>query len=809
MEAASYFATSLPKPPFIRNEDGGSLGGPIKRDKVFFFASFEGYKYVSSVTSETAQPTPALLQGNFSGLPAITDPSTGQPFPNNQIPANRISPISSYFFKYFDTPNLASTAAGGLGTNYIANIPGVLDDQRYQGRVDYNINEKNTLSVRYFYTFQVPQVYNWGSTEKMGSVLWPDTNHNLAINYTHILTPKLVNLATFGWSKEWDTLRAQNYNFDTHSVIPAVPASLPGNAGLPTFTIYGFNGVSDWSGSGDLIPTYEFHDTLTWVKGSHTVKGGFDWYRWQFYDYGNGSDAHGAFTFTGRYTGNAFADYLLGDISADGYPLGPSEGTPTEDRYAGWIQDSWKVTPRLTANFGLRIDLPTQFVNTGAGQWNTNWYPNTNQVAVIQGTYNPALWGNLPIVTGSSAGLNLSNYATSTSREVAPRVGLAYSPLANNRLVLRGGYGMYYTPMPSSYGPSWDGTGNPPFAGTFSFEPAEGPTPTVTFANPFPSGTGGVPLSGIGLTAGQQHYQLPLSHEWNATVESQISPHTSVRATYLGNETEHQYFTFNINDPVPAPGPVQPRRPYQPWSAISYYSSGETTNCQELQLSLLRRFSSGLSFDVEYSWTKWFTNGAYGQATPTDNQNIRLDRAPYAFIAPSYLVANYVYELPFGKGKHFLSTAHGALNQIVSGWQTAGIITISDGKPFSVTFDSSVEGWPSNRADIVGNPHVSNPSHQQWFNPAAFAVPQPYTFGDSAPNSLYGPGFSNWDMGIFKIFPLSERIRLQFRAELFNWLNHPSFGNPNSDISVPSQVGQIISTSSNPRSVQFALRLDF
>jgi hypothetical protein len=439
----------------------------------------------------------------------------------------------------------------------------------------------------------------------------------------------------------------------------------------------------------------------------------------------------------------------------------------------------------------------------------TNWYPNTNQVVVLKGTYNPALWGSLPIVSGSSVGINFSNYAQSASREVAPRVGLAYSPLAKNRLVLRGGYGIYYTPMPEPYGPSWEGTGNPPFSGTFSFEPAAGPTPTLTFADPFPSGTGGVPLSGIGLGASQQNYKLPESHEWNATIESQISAHTSVRASYLGNETEHQYFPFNINDPVPAPGPVQPRRPYQPWSSISYYSSGETTNCQELQLSLLRRFSSGMSFDIEYAWTKWFTNGYYGQATPTDNLNIRLDRGPYAFIAPSYVVANYVYELPFGKGKRFLSSAHGLLNQLVGGWQTTGILTLSDGKPFSVTFDSSVEGWPSSRADIIGNPHVSSPSLQQWFNPAAYAVPQQFTFGDSAPNSLSGPGFSNWDMGIFKTFHLTERVRLMFRSEFFNWLNHPSFSNPASDISVPSQVGQIYSTSSSPRSVQFALRLEF
>jgi hypothetical protein len=439
----------------------------------------------------------------------------------------------------------------------------------------------------------------------------------------------------------------------------------------------------------------------------------------------------------------------------------------------------------------------------------TNWYPNKNQLVVVKGTYDPSLWGTLPIVKGSDVGINTGNYVQSDSRQVTPRVGLAYSPLANNRLVLRGGYGIYYTPMPNAFGPSWEGVGNPPFAGAFSFEPEAGTTPTLTFPNPFPSGTGAIPLSGIGLGASQQKYKLPESHEWNLTAESQISAHTAVRASYLGNETEHMYYPMNINDPVPAAGPVQPRRPYQPWAGISYFNGGDTSSFNQLQLSLQRRFSTGLSFDVENAWTKWLMRGSYGQTPPTDNQNIRLDRGNYGFIAPQYLVANYNYELPFGKGKKYLSSAHGALNQLVGGWQTTGIITISDGKPFSVTFDSSVEGWPSNRADIIGNPHVSNPSLQQWFNPAAYAAPQPFAFGDSAPNSLFGPHFNNWDIGIFKIFPLNDRFRLQFRSELFNWLNHPSFSNPASDISVPSQVGQIFSTSSSARSVQFALRLDF
>lgn len=805
LEAANFFATSLPKAPFVRNEYGGSLGGPIKRDKLFFFGSFEGYKLRSSSTVQSAQPTPALLEGNFDGLPPVIDPSTGQPFPGNQVPSDRISPISQALFKYFDTPNLTSSAPGGLGTNFVSNIPQIQDNNRWEGRVDYNADSKDTFSARYYMVRQIPQLFPWGTTDKVGSVYWDDVNQNLVANYTRIISPKLVNLATFGWAREWDTLKSQNTNFDPSTLIPGLPASLPGLGGVPTISITAFTGLSDWGGSGDTIPTYEFHDTLTWVSGPHILKGGFSYLRYQFLNYQNISPSHGTFSFTGRYTGNPFADFLLGDISSDGYPISGVSAAATNDRYGLWVQDSWKAKPNLTLNLGLRYDLPTLYVNTPGNM--ANWYPSTNTVVAIKGAYDPSPFSALPIVSGQNAGINAGNYVGNDLRQLSPRVGIAYMPLGTSRLVLRGGYGLYYEMWPWNYG-SFEIASNPPYGGAIYFEPQAGAVPTLTFANAFPAGAGSVP-SGIGLTALARNYSYPASHEWNLTLESQVSANVALRASYLGTETQHASLTYNINDPIPAPGPVQPRRPFQPFGPINYYQNGGTSNLQQLQLSAIRRFSSNLSFEVEYSWTKELDLAGNQQGTPIDNQNIRLDRGNDPFIRPQYLVANYVYNLPFGSGQRFLSSLRGPLNQIIGGWQTSGILTLGSGLPFSVKFDSSVEGWPSSRADIIGNPHVSNPSLTQWFNPAAYALPEPFAYGNSAPYSLFGPGYSNWDMAMFKEFRLGERFRLQFRSEFFNTLNHPSFSNPASDISAPAQIGQIFSTTSSPRSIQFGLRLGF
>jgi hypothetical protein len=326
--------------------------------------------------------------------------------------------------------------------------------------------------------------------------------------------------------------------------------------------------------------------------------------------------------------------------------------------------------------------------------------------------------------------------------------------------------------------------------------------------NAFPSGSGSAP-SGVGIVAQDPSARYPLTHQWNATVETQLSSDTVVRATYLGSEREHSGMIYPINTPLAAPGAVQNRRPYQPFGTISLYTNGQTANTQQLQLSLERRYSSGLSFQVQYSLTKSLDSSATDTGQPTVPNNWRLDRGNDSLIRTHYMVGNYVYELPFGHGKRYLSSLHGVPELLLGGWQTSGIVTAASGLPYSVTFTSSVLGWPSGRANIVGNPAVSSPGVNGWFNPQAYALPAQFAYGNSAPNSLWGPGLVTWDMGVFKNFRFFERWNLQFRSEFFNTLNHANFSNPQSNISVPTQVGKIVATSTGPRVIQFALRLEF
>jgi hypothetical protein len=338
-----------------------------------------------------------------------------------------------------------------------------------------------------------------------------------------------------------------------------------------------------------------------------------------------------------------------------------------------------------------------------------------------------------------------------------------------------------------------------------TFEPAPGTVPSLTFANPFP-GAGTIPASPE-IQAISRDRRNPYHQQWNFTLEYELLPNTSVRASYVGNKGTHLERNFNLNDPPPAPGAVQPRRPFQPFGPINYYESGRDSITHQMQLGAVRRFSSGLAFQFEYQLTKGLGEQVYG-LPPMDNRNTRLDRGNLDFIRRHYATLNYIYDLPFGRGKRYLNGLSGAAEKLLGGWQIAGLSAFGTGQPFSVTFTSRVLGWPSSRADIVGDPELENQTPQRWFNPDAFAVPQPFQYGNSARNMLFGPGFFNWDAAVFKHTQLTERFKLEFRAEFFNILNHPNFGLPASNISVPSTVGQI-SSASEARNIQFGMRLAF
>jgi hypothetical protein len=804
LSSKHVFATHLPKPPFNRNEFGGSLGGPIVRNKLFFFGNYEGLTRRVSTTTVHAMPTVALKSGNFSGLPAIRDPFTGTPFPNNQIPADRISAVSRELLAFTSDPNGPGTGAAGLGNNFTVNVPTRESYDRVTTRVDAQLTSNDKLTGRFYLADNGPFISGVGTgTDKFGN--WGGfgtATKNAVASYTRVLAPTILNEIRFGFMHVNYYRQPQNFDFDPSTIISGLISPVEGLGGLPTVNIVGFRGFFDQPGSGDRQRSYEIIDTLNWVRGAHTLKAGFEFQRASSFNFQNPPPIRGTFNFDGRYAGHPFADFLLGVSSGTGRVSKNVEAEPANSRYATFVQDDWNALPNLTLNLGLRYEYAGLFKNSRGDM--ANFYPDLGQVVVLQGTPDPRLTAVLPIVEGSSVNLDASNFINKDRNNFAPRLGFAYRPFGTTRFVVRGSYGIYYNVI-GAYGGNFQLALNPPFLVAETFEPAPGTVPSLTFERPFP-GVGNIPAS-PGLNAISGNRRNPYHQQWNFTLEHEIVANTAVRVSYVGNKGTHLERLFNLNDPPPAPGAVQPRRPYQPFGPITYYESGRDSIVHQGQLGILRRFSSGFAFQLEYQFTR-----ALGEQIhvlpPMDNRNTRLDRGNLDTIRRHFTALNYIYDLPFGRGRRFGSSVSGFAGKLIEGWQIAGISTFGSGEPYSVTFTSTTLGWPSSRADIVGNPEPGNRSISQWFNPAAFAVPAPFNYGNSARNMLFGPGFFSWDAALFKHTRITERVYLEFRAESFNVLNHPNFGLPASNISVPATVGRITSAT-DPRDIQFGLRLVF
>lgn len=803
MSAKNFFATSLPKPAFNRNEFGGSIGGPIIKDKLFYFGTYEGLRRRASVTSITQMPTAVLKTGNFAGLATIRDPLTGQPFLNNQIPSNRISPVAQELLKYTSEPNTATTAPGGLGNNFTYNSPTRESNDRYSIRIDAQATSKDRITGRFFRADNGPFVSAVsGATDKFGN--WAgfgSAARNVQTSYTRLITPSLINEVRFGLTHINYFRTPQNLTLDPSKFITGLISPVENLGGLPVVNITGFRGFFDQPGSGDRQRNWELFEVLSWVRGRHTVKGGVEWQRISSFNFQNPAPARGQFNFDGRYSGHPFADFLLGASSGTTRVTKNLEVEPQNSRYGAFLQDDWNVRPKLTLNLGLRWEMEGLFDN-GRGDL-ANFYPELGKVVLLRGEHDPR-FASLPIVAGSEVGLTPSNYLNTDKNNFAPRLGFAYRPFGNSRFVIRGSYGIFYSVIGGYIGYTALAN-NPPFRAVETFEPLPGTVPSLTFANPFP-GTGSIPAN-PNINAVDRNRVNPYFQQWNFTLEGEVLPNTALRASYVGMKGTQLERLFNINDPAPAPGQVQPRRPFQPFGPIGIYQSGRNTISNQLQLGAVRRFSAGFSFQFEYQYTNAFGEQPFGITPPTDNRNAALDRGHADFIRHHLATANYVYNLPFGRGRHFALS--GVAEKIFGGWQLSGITSFGTGEPYSVTFTSTVLGWPSSRADIAGDPKPSNRAIEQWFNPAAFVVPAQFAYGNSARNLLFGPGFFNWDAGVFKNTALTERVNLEFRAEFFNILNHANFAVPASNISVPASVARITATSNSPRDIQFGLRLQF
>lgn len=802
--ARDYFARVgvVANPPFNRNEFGFIFSGPIWRDRTFFFASAEYLLQRTSRTTTMSVATDAMRQGNFTGVSTVKNPYTGVAFPGNQLPS--IDPRATALLTYYPHTNLPGSNAAGTANNLVQNVSTKYNVSRYGLKFDHQITNRNQLTVGGNYSVGDPYSIAQGTPSNYGN--WANAGYftqSAFVRDTATIAQSMVNEARIGYFSHRSVRFGQNTDFDPTTLFPTLYGPLP-IGGLPTVNISGYTKIGDYGGAGHNFTTIiQPTDNFTWQHGKHTFKTGANI---SLISLGSksavGAASLGTFSVDGRYTGNAFADFLMGYLSSDVRATPSQANTTHYEQYGFYAQDDWQVHPRLTLNLGFRYNLQTTPRQRDGDL--TNFDPVSGKFVIrsVNHQLSPDA-ANSPAIKRSNGPLYPyimsedngwgSTMLLTDKKDFGPRVGFAFRPYGGQATVIRGGYGIYYNFVPFFIGPNQLTTVNYPFALTETFTATSGSTPSLTFANPFP-GTGTVTANPTAYMVDRQEKNARIQ-QWNLTVEQVLPGKAGLRITYLGNRgTQVPWYGYNINLPVTQQATsaqyptLQSMRPFQPWGDISSMITKGKAFTNQMQVVINKRTGNGLFLQASFTWNKSMDNvpvsgtvenpyrpqDDWGLADTQRNKNL-------------YIVATY--ELPF-KG-------HGFKGGLVSGWSLSTMTASRSGLPFTPTFTAGTTGWYATRASIVPgvDPYAGAKTLNNWFNKAAFATPAKFTFGNGRRNMLFGPAMNYSDISAQKRFRILDRADLQLRFDAFNIFNHPNFANPAANISVAT-VGTISGTSS-------------
>ena len=853
LDAKNFFDDpARPIPPFRQNQFGASVGGPIRRDRTFFFSNYEGLRVHQSVTNTTLLPTAAERSGILSGInpvtgqpfPAIINPSTGQPFSGNLIPASDIDPFSQALLAREPLPNQPNTAPGE-NNNINVGLHRVTSDQ-FTVRLDHQLTGREQLFGR-FLLFESKQLFPFVANVFANNPPAPpgfgtnknDSGRNLALGLTSVFQPTLVNDFRFGYAYFFGTKEAQNIHSGFLESVGVARQPGPTNDGIPAANIPGYADLGD----SDIFQpqirknhTFQFADSLVWVKGRHTFQFGGDFRRLRLF-YLVENFGQGVFDFSdgaSSVSGTAFSDFLLGRPFLSFAQAGNSGGNDRLDYFGAYFTDDFHVSRRFTLSYGLREEFYSPAVNID-GRASILDPSNATRFIVVNDRGQAASLIADPLVQQLTARYGLE-FTTSEQAGLptslirpdwgnwAPRLGFAYDLTGDGKTSLRGGLGVFNSLMELDYtaetrlsapiteflfgldlcrffGPGACGQSFAPPVLTYNL--------AYTFGNQPPAAVSSPPNIRNGYVYG-----------WSLSLERELTPNLALEVSYDGSDGHKLPRRAVQNQGVPnLPGV---RRGYHPQPGTNQLTRATDVNCNynALVARLTRRFSHGLSLEAGYTFGKSIdtASGLQGTNQPQDNYNLAAERGLSDFDLRQRFVLSSTWELPFGPGQAWLTG--GATARVFGGWQASNIVTFESGQPMTAVLSTALSGTASNgtdRPDLIANPNLSasqrDPSH--WFNTAAL-VPPPLYFdaqgafsipGNEGRNVITGPGLANWDLSFARRFRLTEHGGLTFRADFFNLTNHPNFDRPGLIVGT-SNFGRI-SSAENSRQVQFALRLDW
>jgi hypothetical protein len=818
MDAANFFsnATGQHKNALRYNQPGGSVGGPLQKNKTFLFADYQATLLSNAAPMLTSVPLSAQRTGDFSATAApIYDPAgtslARTRFPGNVIPATRIDPAASAITALLPPPNLFDGKGNPLPfTNYA--VTGITTSavHSFDIRLDRQLSDRSSVFARH--SFQntaavTPSIFGLplgGSPGFAGTTR--SRNQNAGIGHVYQFSPTLINEIRIGLNRQTTALTQQDYgqNLSQQFGIPGVNHS-PDTSGLSTLNVAGLFTL----GGSILTPlrlattSWNLSEKLMWVKGRHTLRFGFD-SQHELGSTGYLVFGRGYYTFlnlttstlVGAAGGNAFASFLVGapfQILRDSFP--PGEIGLISNRYGFFVQDDFKVTRKFTLNLGARYDI----------------MPYGHEIHDRLSNFDPVSRTML------LAGVNtIPNLRRTDYKDLAPRVGLAWAPGAGQNFVIRAGYGIGFVDPVGSAGVLNSQEFNIPFyfrnnITEFPFTP-----PTYTLSQQLP----GLVVPSPSAPSGDQRYLVPndrnqYSQTWTLSLQRALGTTTMLEVAYVGTSGVRLLNTSNIN--AAGPGPTDPttRQPFGPaLGQVEAYSNGAHSTYNGLQTKLEKRLSHGLYFLESYTWSRSMDNqsngtddSAAGGQFPQNFQNFSLERASSSFDRTSRFAGSFVWQLPGWRA------AWKPLAGATRGWQWSGIFEAETGTPFSVLMPCATINAQGNncRPNRLSSGELASDQRSValWFNPAAFVTPSPAAYGNAGRNILRAPGLVNTDMALSRSFHWSsnDSRRLQIRWEVFNALNHTNLGVPIHSTDSPA-LGSITSAGA-ARVIQLGARLEF
>jgi outer membrane receptor protein involved in Fe transport len=859
-DALNYFTPAGSKNPLRWNMYGGSVGGPIKRDKLFFYFTYQRNPAHSSFVYQTTVPTDAMKSGDFSALAnPVYDPSTttcgsynGTPWCyRSQFQGNKITTgfdsVALAIQKYFPEPNYPDATNPALYNNYRVVVSEPSMSQWYVGKVDYNISPNHKLSGSIM-EFPISLYNNVDALCPLGfdcTYAPRNLNQDAQITETWTISPTLLNEFRVGAVRELDKYTPPTYGQGYPTKIGIQPAYGPNAPGdiFPNITINGNDGVGQIGIGGGVHAVladgaFVEGDILTLVRGRQTIKIGGELDK-SYQNYTNWGDvSSGNFQFngigtaefwpnsnypntTGGYgtvaSGSSYADFLLGQVYG-WYVYDYEETGARMWNLAGFFQDDYKVLPHLTLNLGLRY------------QFQSGWGEVQNRF----GSFDPTLTNSATSTLGAMVygGQNGRNTIENGVHEFTPRIGLAWQPQPN--WVVRASYGIFDTPRSAeSYTDGALGLGlNPQGSNGYSSNFTTGvsyyPTPWTLQTGP-PAGSVIYPVQSDFSNSkynGQSVYYYPVHmpieyyQEALLSVQRQFPMHFLVDASYVFTKGTHLNFNRDINQ-VQEGALGTGNSPYPQFNSIQGAIFDGYSNYNALQLRVEKRMSHSISFLFNYAWSRTLdagtSNGHYETVDVWQNANdVAANYGPSQLDVPNTINGYATWEIPVGRGRHF--ALHGVADEALGGWRLTGVYQVHSGIPFTATMGGTDNSgsqavqcycgysWFPN---VIGNPKLSHPTINAWFNTAAFATPTTNTFGNERRNMMRGPAWRDLDISVGKTFWIPDRYHLEIRADAFDALNNPNFGQPNSSVGTGVTGGGVISSANSNRLVQLGARFTF